>query len=73
MKIGVVYIVDDDEAVRTSLAWLLESNGFAVSCHESGERFLKAIEVIRAGEVTAEELQAKFDLNEVQKKSLLLI
>lgn len=44
MKIGVVYIVDDDEAVCTSLAWLLESNGFAVSCHESGERFLKALE-----------------------------
>ena len=37
------------------------------------ERFLKAIEAIRAGEFTAEELQAKFDLNEVQKKSLLLI
>ena len=38
-----------------------------------GERFLKAIEAIRNGEFTAEELQAKFDLNEVQKKSLLLI
>ena len=38
-----------------------------------GERFLKAIESIRAGQFTAEELQAKFDLNEVQKKSLLLI
>jgi hypothetical protein len=38
-----------------------------------GERFLKAIEAIRAGEFTAEELQAKFDLNEVQQKSLLLI
>ena len=44
MSIGVVYIVDDDEAIRTSLAWLLESDGFAVSCHESGERFLKALE-----------------------------
>ena len=38
-----------------------------------GERFLKAIEAIRAGEFTAEELQAKFDLIEVQKKSLLLV
>ncbi len=38
-----------------------------------GERFLKAVEAIRAGEFTAEELQAKFDLNEVQKKSLLLV
>ena len=38
-----------------------------------GERFLKAIEAIRAGEFTAEELQAKFELNEVQQKALLLI
>jgi hypothetical protein len=38
-----------------------------------GERFLKAIESIRSGQFTAEELQAKFDLNEVQKKSLLLV
>ncbi len=40
---GVIYVVDDDEAIRGSLAWLLEANGFKVSCHESGERFLKAL------------------------------
>jgi hypothetical protein len=38
-----------------------------------GERFLKAVEAIRNGEFTAEELQAKFELNEVQQKSLLLL
>jgi hypothetical protein len=38
-----------------------------------GERFLKAIEAIRNGEFTAEELQEKFELNEVQQKSLLLL
>jgi hypothetical protein len=38
-----------------------------------GERFLKAIEAIRNGEFTAEELQAKFELNEVQQKALLLL
>ena len=38
-----------------------------------GERFLKAIEAIRANEFTIEELQAKFELNEVQQKALLLI
>jgi hypothetical protein len=38
-----------------------------------GERFLKAVEAIRNGEFTAEELQAKFELNEVQQKALLLI
>jgi len=42
-KNGVVYVVDDDEALRDSLAWLLQANGFKTSCHESGERFLQAL------------------------------
>ena len=37
----VVYVVDDDEAVRDSLTWLLESNGYLVRCHASAERFLQ--------------------------------
>lgn len=37
------------------------------------ERFLKAIESIRAGGFTAEELQSKFDLTEAQRKTLLLV
>ncbi len=45
MKSDVVYLVDDDQAVRGSLAWFLEGNGFKVSAHENGERFLKALEV----------------------------
>mgnify|MGYP003352792577 CR=1 FL=1 len=27
---GVVHVVDDDEAVRDSMRWLLEANGFEV-------------------------------------------
>ena len=37
-----VYIVDDDEAMRDSLAWLLESQGFAVTACPSAEDFLAA-------------------------------
>ncbi|MBM3375782.1 MAG: response regulator transcription factor [Betaproteobacteria bacterium] len=47
----VVYVVDDDEAVRDSLRWLLEGNGFRVTCFDSAERFianLTAIESQRA-------------------------
>ena len=29
-QVEVVYVVDDDEAVRDSLTWLLESNGYIV-------------------------------------------
>jgi two-component system response regulator TtrR len=38
--IEMVYVVDDDEAVRDSLRWLLEGNGFRVTSLESAERFL---------------------------------
>ena len=37
-----VYIVDDDEAVRDSLRWLLEANGYRVKSFSSAEDFLGA-------------------------------
>jgi len=37
-----VFIVDDDEAVRDSLRWLLEANGYQVRCFASGEAFLNS-------------------------------
>ncbi|MGO1767621.1 DNA-binding response regulator [Advenella sp. S44] len=38
---SIVYIVDDDEAVRDSLRWLLEANGYQVVAFDSGEKFLE--------------------------------
>ena len=35
-----IYIIDDDEALRDSLVWLLESSGYQVLAHESAEAFL---------------------------------
>jgi two-component system response regulator TtrR len=37
---STVYIVDDDEAVRDSLRWLLEANGYRVRAYASAESFL---------------------------------
>ncbi|MCK9508754.1 MAG: response regulator transcription factor [Pigmentiphaga sp.] len=37
---STVFIVDDDEAVRDSLRWLLEANGYRVRAYDSAERFL---------------------------------
>lgn len=37
-----VFVVDDDEAVRDSLTWLLEANGYTVRCFTSAEQFLSA-------------------------------
>jgi two-component system response regulator TtrR len=37
----VLYIVDDDKAVRDSLCWLLESINYQVRAYDSGETFLE--------------------------------
>lgn len=39
-KKDTVYVVDDDEAVRDSLQWLLEGKGYRVKCFDSCEAFL---------------------------------
>lgn len=39
-KKGTVYVVDDDEAVRDSLQWLLEGKDYWVRCFDSAESFL---------------------------------
>jgi two-component system, LuxR family, response regulator FixJ len=45
----VVHIVDDDEAVRQSLAFLLSAAGIPVRVYDSATAFLKAVADIRAG------------------------
>lgn len=37
-----IYVVDDDEAMRDSLTWLLEGEGYRVACFDSAAAFLKA-------------------------------
>ena len=65
-KKGTVYIVDDDEAVRDSLQWLLEGKNYRVRCFESAESFLSRYDPrevaclivdIRMGGMTGLELQ----------------
>lgn len=36
------YIVDDDDAIRDSLGWLLQSRGLSIVAYPSAEAFLKA-------------------------------
>ena len=65
-KRGTVYIVDDDEAVRDSVQWLLEGKGYSVRCFASAESFLSRYDTrevaclivdIRMGGMTGLELQ----------------
>jgi FixJ family two-component response regulator len=67
-KKGTVYVVDDDEAVRDSLQWLLEGKGYRVRCFDSAESFLSRYDSrevaclivdIRMGGMTGLELQSR--------------
>ncbi len=46
---GVVHVVDDDAAVRDSLACLLDSAGFAVQAHASAEHLLAGAAALAPG------------------------
>ena len=67
-KKGTVYVVDDDEAVRDSVQWLLEGKGYRVRCFDSAESFLSRYDPrevacllvdIRMGGMTGLELQTR--------------
>jgi len=46
---NTVFIVDDDEAVRDSLRWLLEANGYRVKSFAGAEDFLAAYDPEQVG------------------------
>jgi two-component system, LuxR family, response regulator TtrR len=46
---NLVYVVDDDEAVRDSLAWLLEASGYRVMGFASAEAFLERYDPLAIG------------------------
>jgi FixJ family two-component response regulator len=77
-KKGTVYVVDDDEAVRDSLQWLLEGKDYRVRCFDSAESFINRydprevaclIADIRMGGMTGLELQDRL----IERKSPLPI
>jgi FixJ family two-component response regulator len=43
MHPGIVYVVDDDEAFRDSVAWLLQTNGYQARLFSDAESLLKDI------------------------------
>ena len=77
-KRGTVYVVDDDEAGRDSLQWLLEGKDYRVRCFDSAESFLARYDPrevaclivdIRMGGMTGLELQERL----IERKSPLPI
>ncbi len=51
---NTVFIVDDDEAVRDSLRWLLEANGYRVKSYAGAEDFLNAYDPEQIGVLIAD-------------------
>src|SRR5690606_17774891 len=51
---STIFIVDDDEAVRDSLRWLLEANGYRVRSFSGAEEFLNAYEPDQVGVLIAD-------------------
>ncbi len=49
-----IFIVDDDEAVRDSLRWLLEANGYRVQCFASAEDFLSSYDTTQLSVLIAD-------------------
>ncbi|PKO86716.1 MAG: DNA-binding response regulator [Betaproteobacteria bacterium HGW-Betaproteobacteria-12] len=65
-----IFVVDDDEAMRDSMTWLLEGEGYRVACFDSGESYLAAwspamrgclVLDVRMPEMSGLELQEKLD------------
>lgn len=54
IPLKTVFIVDDDDAVRDSLRWLLEANGYSVRAYANADSFLEEYELDQVGVLIAD-------------------
>ena len=62
-----IYVVDDDEAIRRSLSFLLKTSGYAVRLFEGGTAFLKEAAGLEPGCVLLDVRMPDIDGREVQR------
>lgn len=67
-----VFVVDDDEAVRDSLRWLLEANSYNVQCFASAEAFLESYQAAQVGCLILDVRMQGMSGLELQEKLLAL-
>jgi two-component system response regulator FixJ len=65
---NVVHVIDDDEAVRHALAFLLATSGMAVRVHESGTAFLENVQELQGGCIVTDIRMPGIDGLELQRK-----
>jgi two-component system, LuxR family, response regulator FixJ len=65
---AVVHLIDDDDAVRQSLAFMLTASGFAVRVYESAMAFLDAIPTLQPGCIITDVRMPGMDGLELQQQ-----
>src|SRR4051812_17598848 len=65
---GLVYVVDDDEAVRESLSALLDTKGYTVRTFGLAREFLAAAPTLRSGVLIADIRMPEMDGLELQRE-----
>jgi two-component system response regulator FixJ len=63
-----VYVIDDDEAMRDSLMFLLDSAGFEVTLFEAAQQFLDAVPTLSFGCVVSDVRMPGIDGMEILKR-----
>jgi two-component system response regulator FixJ len=65
---AVVHLIDDDEAVRQSLAFMLSASGYAVRVYESAQLLLDAVPSLQPGCIVTDVRMPGMDGLELQQR-----
>jgi two-component system, LuxR family, response regulator FixJ len=65
---AVVHLIDDDDGVRQSLAFLLTAAGLAVRVHDSASAFLKVLPTLQPGCIVSDVRMPDIDGLELQRR-----
>ena len=65
---GIIYVIDDDEAMRDSLNFLLDSSGFGVTLFDNAQSFLDALPGLAFGCVVSDVRMPGIDGIELLKR-----
>lgn len=65
---GIVYVIDDDDAMRDSLNFLLDSSGYSVTLFDNAQRFMDALPGLAFGCVVSDVRMPGIDGIELLKR-----
>src|SRR3954468_13729170 len=65
---AVVHLIDDDDAVRQALAFMLSASGYAVRLYESASLFLDGIPTLQPGCIVTDVRMPGMDGLELQQR-----